>query len=442
MSPINFLSKSRGKLNLAARIGTIVTRFSFSPQKYEKILLKFCQCAQELGCAPTFPITAITLKRHPDLIQKLSRQGIDFAVHGYIHTDHSVLTFDEQVTHFKKAVEVFSDCGIPFTGFRAPFVRINKDTLKALSSLGFVYDSSFVVDWRVLHESNSNGWREYERILKFYNACSASDCAVVPRIIDGCTEIPVCMPDDETMIERLGFTGEEETTEVWKKILEHTHASGELFTVQLHPERFLLFETALRTVVEQARRYEHRVWMASLKQIADWWQERQTFTLNAEFSCQGRWKLHASGSDRATLLIKNLDIDVPSEAWLDGYRPIPQGDYMFDSGKLPVIGVAPDAPSELVDFLRNEGYIVETGADPATCGLYLDDISSFTERNAKAVYRRVEDSGAPLVKWWRWPDGARSALSVTGDIDSLTLQDFAKRVYENWRQSRISRNGT
>lgn len=442
MSPINILSKSRGQANLMARIGTIFLRFGITPRKYENLLTKFSQKAIDLGCIPTFPITAVTLKRHPKVIRSLSRQGIEFAVHGYIHTDHGVLSLNEQMRHFNKAVETFNKCEVPFTGFRAPFVRTNEGTMEALNRLGFRYDSSFVVDWGVLENTKLNGWKEYERILDFYNAQSTSECFVLPRIINGCIEIPVSMPDDEIMVERLGITGDQETSDVWLKILQKSYDSGELFTVQLHPERFLIFETALSNVITQAKQYEEDVWITTLGEIADWWRERSEFTLKVVTVSDGKHRLEAIGSERATLLVKNVEIDTHSEDGLDGYRAATPGTYVLQSVKRPVIGVDDIAPAQAVAFLENEGYIVEKGVNPADCGLFLDGLDGFRDTDEKELYRRIEDSGAPLVKWWRWPDGARSALTVTGDIDSLTLQDFALRVYENWRQDKINRNGS
>jgi len=42
----------------------------------------------------------------------------------------------------------------------------------------------------------------------------------------------------------------------------------------------------------------------------------------------------------------------------------------------------------------------------------------------------IEKAPGPLVRVWRWPDGARSALAATGDIDALTLRDFVVRSWE------------
>jgi hypothetical protein len=43
---------------------------------------------------------------------------------------------------------------------------------------------------------------------------------------------------------------------------------------------------------------------------------------------------------------------------------------------------------------------------------------------------RIERLDAPLLRFGCWPDGSRAALSITGDIDSVTIQDFFLRILE------------
>ena len=45
------------------------------------------------------------MKRHPELIRKLSRQGVELAVHGYIHIDYGVLSQKEQIEHYQKLAD-------------------------------------------------------------------------------------------------------------------------------------------------------------------------------------------------------------------------------------------------------------------------------------------------------------------------------------------------
>ena len=98
-----------------------------------------------------------------------------------------------------------------------------------------------------------------------------------------------------------------------------------------------------------------------------------------------------------------------------------------------IVSVA-DAPAAAIDFLRREGYTVTPGGRPGDCSVYLDDLAQFGEVDEKPLAERLGQLQSPLLRYWRWPDRARCALSVTGDIDSITLIDFALRIWENWRQ--------
>ena len=43
---------------------------------------------------------------------------------------------------------------------------------------------------------------------------------------------------------------------------------------------------------------------------------------------------------------------------------------------------------------------------------------------------RLEQLDAPLLRFACWPEKNRAALSITGDIDSVTIQDFFRRILE------------
>jgi hypothetical protein len=44
-----------------------------------------------------------------------------------------------------------------------------------------------------------------------------------------------------------------------------------------------------------------------------------------------------------------------------------------------------------------------------------------------ACRRVIDETRRPLVRFGTWPQGCKSALSVTGDIDALTIWDFVQR---------------
>ncbi len=421
---------------MVSRVRTILRRFGVSSKRFEHLLNRYSAVTRNLGCVPTFPITAVTMKRHPELVRNLYQQGVELAVHGYIHTDYGVLPLEEQAKHFKKAIATFRRCRIPFVGFRAPFLRVNDQTSQALSKFGFPYDSSYAVHWDIFDKNKytKSAWIEYERLLEFYQSRQAQEYLVLPRSIDGFVEIPVSMPDDEAMVERLDITAGNKISELWQDILQRTYNSGELFTVQLHPERIQFCQSALIELLQQARGLNPPVWVATLGEIAEWWKERSNFKLKISSDNKGRYRVRADGSNRATLLLKNSKVNVPVDEWFDGYQIVTARDFILESQAYPVIGVGRDSSQAAVSFLQSEGYIVEKNEHPGNYGIYIGNLAQFDEADEKPLSCRIEQSDAPLLRYWRWPNQARSALSVTGDIDSITLIDFALRIFENWRQ--------
>jgi peptidoglycan/xylan/chitin deacetylase (PgdA/CDA1 family) len=438
MNILRLLSKSRGSRNLLFRIFTILCRFGISARTFKHLLYRYVAITDSLGCVPTFAITAVTLKRHDKIIRELHKQGVKFAVHGYIHVDYRVVSVEQQAQHFNKAIKVFENSKIPSNGFRAPFLRINGRTPKVLGKLGFQYDSSHIINWDIIDQSkfSKQSCREYKRLIDYYIPLNAEEYLSLPRFLNGFIEIPVSMPDDEAIVDRLGIRDKKEISRLWLDILQRTYDRGELFTVQLHPERINFCDRALIDVIQQAKQYNPPIWVATLQEITEWWREREEFTLEIDPQGDTKYAVKASCSERATLLLKNCKTDLPSTEWANGYRTISARDFVLESPVRPVIGVSPDSSPAAVKFLRTEGFIVEESNQPDLYGLYLDNLAQFEEADEKPLSEKVERSEAPLLRYWRWPDQARSAVSITGDIDSITLIDFLLRIFENWRQNR------
>jgi peptidoglycan/xylan/chitin deacetylase (PgdA/CDA1 family) len=438
VSTIGFLSKSRDFHALLSRVLSVLGRFSIDSGKFACRLERYCAAASALGCVPTFAVTTSIMKRHSGLVKQLCGKGAELAVHGYSHIDYGVLCGEDQTKDFKKAVDTFKGCEIPFSGFRAPFLRVNSETTDALRSAGFLYDSSHAIAWPVLNRAkySRHSWRAYQMLLEFYQAQMADDFLALPRSTRGLIEIPVSIPDDEALVERLGIRDQKEISTVWKAILRSTYERGELFTLSLHPERFLLCEAALAETVQDARRFSPRVWIATLKEIAEWWKEKQEFAFEIEPEPGERYRLHARCSDLATILVKNCRVDAPSSAWSNGYQVVRAKDFAVVSRVPPVIGVGIDSAPAAVDFLRSEGFVVQRSERHDQCAVYLNNLSHFSSADERQLCEEIERAKAPLLRFWRWPVNARSALTVTGDIDSMTLVDFAVRLLESWRSEK------
>jgi peptidoglycan/xylan/chitin deacetylase (PgdA/CDA1 family) len=272
-----FFYNSRGVGNLLKRIPTLFQRFGFTSDKIEKALTTYVEITRRFGCYPTFPITATTLKRHPRMIQKLQTKGAEFAIHGYVHTDYSQLSGEEQRKHFKKAIRIFEHLGISYQGFRSPYLRWNRETQKAIRHFPILWTSHQVMEWDVidLRQFSHASQRAYNKVLNLYHPLQAAKHSVLPIALNGFIEIPVSIPDDEVLVDRLGIREHEKIFEIWKNILDKTYERGELFVLQLHHERIPYSGKALEKLLYYGREKSPPVWMATLNEIARWWKKRE-----------------------------------------------------------------------------------------------------------------------------------------------------------------------
>jgi len=432
MSLRNPLAASRGLRPTFGRIVNILNRFGPTSRKMEDRLAKYLEVTEKFNCLPTFAVTAVTLKRHPNLIKDLAGKGVELAVHGYVHADHKLLSLEEQTKHFERAVDAFEMYSIPFEGFRAPYLRNNSATLEALTRLKFAYDSSQTIQWDVIEESRYARRRlgEYNKLLDFYQPRDVAIYLSLPRSTNGLLEIPVSIPDDEALVERLGITKEQEITEIWEAMFERTYTSGELLVLQLHPERIQFCASALGAILQRAREAKPPVWIPTLGEVARWWKQRDEFNFEIHNEGNGQWRIRANCTDKGTVLMRNCKANVLTNDWADGYKSVDARDFILESRVCPCVGVSPNSSREAIRFLEDEGFVVEVGAKPDNCGIYFDNLASFNQSDERRVSEAIQSSNATLIRFWRWSGKARSALAISGDIDAITLADFAMRLIE------------
>lgn len=101
---------------------------------------------EELGIKATFFCVAEMMEKEPEIIPVLQAAGHEVGCHGWIHDSdkaYDLLGLEDQVAHLKKAKSIIeSQTGQPLLSFRAPALRVNEFTAKALKEAGYKYDSS------------------------------------------------------------------------------------------------------------------------------------------------------------------------------------------------------------------------------------------------------------------------------------------------------------
>jgi hypothetical protein len=423
VNPVVVAAKGKGALNVARRAGVIGARYGIDPRRMERRLGAVLDIVERHGGGATLPITAAPMGRNPQTVSHYAGLGIEFAVHGYYHVDHASLTAEEQIDQAGRARRLMTINGIDSIGFRAPYLRSNPGTVIALRENGFLYDSSQAMHWSIRPELETDAYR---RALTFYGSLSADDYPVLPWLENDVVRIPCCLPDDESVVDRLRIRSAEAIAELWLDVWRRTDARGELFTMQVHPERIERCGPGVAAVLDAARSSGPWVWRARMDEIAQWWRDRSAATVDVRDDGMGKFRLRCRGPDGLTVLARNVDVS-PAEPWSNGYRRVCAPEFDAVADRRPFIGVHPTSPERLSSFLRQQGFVVERTRSGAGYSFFLER-DRFSRADERGLLDEIEAGTFPLVRLGRWPNAARSAVAVTGDVDALTIWDYALRL--------------
>jgi len=417
MNILKFVLESRGPVNLTKRTFQILTRFGVKPDRMGSRFERFMDVLDDYDCRPSFPITALPMSRNPRFAHRLLERGAELAVHAWSHIDLTTLDLEGQSEHMGRAIQLFRREGVPFTGFRAPYLHWNEDTMRVVEQYRYRYSSNEIVMWDVLDESSLSP-EQKEGLAKgraFYRPHDAERRSVLPFRRRGFIEIPVSLPDDEILLDRMYTHDADFLGQVWHRILDKTYRRGELFTVQLHPERIDFFTNALGGLLAECRRRKPGVWLATLDEIARWWIEK---TQNAgEFVREdGGYRARVTVCKGASVYLRAGGVD----------KIVGPGEFRVEGDRRPCVGVGPTASREAIQALQDRGYVVEVGA-PDEFVVHLGGLEIRDYEELARALERLDQCDGPLLRFGAWPHGNRSALAVTGDIDALTLWDFVSR---------------
>ena len=422
--PVLVAVRGKGLGPMLRRGWHIVRRYGLTPSRMERALKHLAMTLDRFQSPATLFIPAEVLERHPSVARRLQARGIEIAVHGYRHVDYTSLPPAVQQAHLATACHTFSQVGIQVKGFRAPYLRWNHHTLDALHAHGLAYDSSQGLFWPGLPFASSP---TYRRALEFYHAQSADSYPALPYLEGGLVRIPYTLPDDEALVERISLSGPEAMSAIWLDILNRTYQLGEVFTLGLHPERVSFCREALIAVLDRARSLGPKVWIARLDEIAEWWRARAQARIHLHPAGIGRWRIRVDAPEGAVLHLREVQAEAPTTPWDDRYRQSRDTAITIRSPSPPCIGLSPDSDPALQAFLRQQGYPFEVSDARHRYPLYLD-IPVFRPEERRSLLDTIEKGTWPLVRLGRWPQGARSVLAITGDIDALTLWDYILRL--------------
>jgi hypothetical protein len=380
------------------------------------------------GCVPTFLTPGWVAKRYPLFIRHLQDKGAEIAVHSYDHIDLKALRPGEANKQLMKAAQTFKFYGIEAHGFRCPYLSCTDELVDVLPKGLFGYSSNVAILWDVNPYVDKNHRRAiFETINKFYQPRESQDLVCVPWMRNSMVEIPVCVPDDLQLCDGLHLDPEG-IAEAWKQFLKQTYDRGELFTLFFHPELAQYCEQPFIALLQKAKSLKPNVWVARLRDISDWWREKSKFRSEISRVSTGL-RISFNCSSRATILSKGLDRYGLKEAWDGPYFRVKTRTLDVPVEPHPFVGIASNVSGNVMTFLQDQGYILDMSETAPQCAIYLDDSALMKIGTQVELVNWIERSAGPLVRYWRWPDGAKSALSITGDLDALSLLDYLSRLF-------------
>ena len=268
-------------------------------------------------------------------------------------------------------------------------------------------------------------WVNFEIINNLYAPQSSSEKVCVPWRQANLIEIPVCVPDDLQLYDSLQVTVET-IIKIWSRVLHKTHQRGELFNLMFHPELVDICEQIFPALLQEAKNLEPNVWVACLRDISAWWHEKEKFQVqitNAESGIQ----VDLDCTPRATVLSRGLALS--GEAWTGNYQRVNERRIDLPAGVRPFVGLSNTVSRQVRQFLEEQGYILDLSDQAAQCTVFLEPAKLENLDSEVALVEYIGNLDVPLLRFWRWPNGYRSALCISGDLDALTLWDYITRLY-------------
>jgi len=446
MDLVSFSIRTKGLHNFTRRLWTVFSRFGFSERRIRKALYAIIDTLGKYSTAPTFFIPAVVLHRHPALIAKIARGGTELGIHGYVHNDYRFLDEEQQYKQTQQAISVFEKVQIPFHGFRNPYLGWTEESLRVFAALNFAYESNEailhdVIDVNKLSPLLRSG---YEKSLELFQAMPCTAYTLRPHFEGKLLRIPTSIPDDEILFDRLRITDAKEVGKIWSEIMQRVYDLGGLYTLNLHPERGLLCQQALNSLLSYAHTTLQSVWLTRLQDIAQWWKVRSQFSFSITAVADQVWRVEATCTPEATLLARHLVFEnegaktQPVSSSTGNDVRIEDRQFTIRAPQAPCIALSSQTPQVVEDFLHEQGYpfVRCQPEDAERYALYLDLPEGLGKTREEQVQQRsglvqqVEHLNAPLVRFACWPNGYQAALTISGDIDSVTIQDFFLRILE------------
>ena len=409
----------------ARRFFRLLARYGVTRTKAADRVFRCVTMLARYGCRPTFPVPGRVVRGSPNFFRRLQEAGAELTVHGYDHVDFRNLTLDEARNQLDRARNAFAAAGITAAGVRFPYLSATRELVQSLSRKEFQYSSNDAVWWGNF-ESTEYGDSTFRTLEKFYKPADATTAPSLPRRIGEVLELPIALPDDLQLFDGLGLRGEELVRE-WMHVVQDVHERGELCVLMFHPELSHELGAAFAQILERLNALHPPIWIARLGEVASWWSEKEDFSLQCARNGE-HVSLRFECSERATILVRDRNSHSSSDRLVPGYRVVEGRELRLKTRQLPFIGCGAGVSEDTITSLKNDGFIVSSGDDATTCSVVID-MATASKLSLRELLDWIDSQPGTLVRIWRWPNGARSAFCMTGDLDALSLKDYATRLF-------------
>lgn len=133
---------------LAANTGKtkyILLSFDVEPVDSQEQVIELLSILKSFNASSTFFVTGQYAMQYPDVVREISGQDHEVACHSYSHTNMRKLSSAEKYDEILSCSRIL---GLVLNktpvGFRAPYLKIDSETIMLLKQLNFSYDASRV----------------------------------------------------------------------------------------------------------------------------------------------------------------------------------------------------------------------------------------------------------------------------------------------------------
>ncbi len=417
----------RGPRFILRRASSLLNRYRITPSVAMARIEDSLAPLSDHGFSPTFFVPGIIVKRYPQFIQGLQSRGAEIAVHSYQHVDLCSLPVEGAKDQLNRALAIFKSEGLHTHGFRCPYLSHSDALLASIPKGLFGYSSNKAiwVDTVLIGQNNAQSII-FDSLKRFYNPKSLIKNLSLPQSRSNMLEIPVCVPDDLQLHDGL-YLDSDGISAAWIATVNQIHQRGELFNLIFHPELGSICKDSFKDLLHAVKQFKPFIWVARLSDISAWWKEKSGFKVEICVTLD-KLILNFICSTRATILLRGADNFNQADPWDEKYSRLLSRSVELPSNPRPFVGIAPGIDEEIISFLSEQGYILDQSDLAHQCVTYIDDETLRKHSTQVQLINYIERSDGQMVRFWRWPDGARCALSITGDLDALTLVDYATRL--------------